>query len=125
MQSITTCLLALGLALSTTGCFASRADVNTPLDKARFDALEVGTSARDVLATLGAPNQVVQLGTRSAYLYEHTSQKRAGLALILLNMLNEDTRMDRAWLFFDEANRLTHVGTTLESKDVEYSLPFE
>ncbi|MEX1025687.1 MAG: hypothetical protein WD226_11495 [Planctomycetota bacterium] len=125
MQSIPHLFGALGLSLLASGCFASRAQINTPLELARFEALELGTPARDVLAALGAPVEVVQLGTRSAYLYEHTAQKKAGLFLFLLNMLNEDTNTDRAWLFFDEADRLTHVGTTLDADEVEYSLPFE
>jgi hypothetical protein len=67
------------------------------------------TTAKDVVEALGAPNEVVQLGTRSAYRYDFTVEKTAGFTLIIITFLNDDTRADRAWLFFDKDDVLTHA----------------
>ena len=66
----------------------------------------------------------MQLGTRTAYRYEFTNTKRAVLFLIVLGFYNEDTRADRAWLFFDAQNVLTHVGATLEADRARYAMPW-
>ena len=44
--------------------------------------------------------------------------------LFLVNFVNTDLRQDRAWLFFDENDVLTHVGTTFEAADARYALPW-
>jgi hypothetical protein len=107
------------------GCFMTRGTVNEPIDRADVQKLVPGTStARDAVAVLGAPSEVVQLGKRTAYRYEFTTTKRGVLFLIVLGFYNEDTRSDRVWLFFDANDLLTHVGTTLEAADTEYALPW-
>ena len=73
---------------------------------------------------LGAPIDVVQLGHRSAYRYDFRAEKRAGLVLVVVNLFNEDTRTDRAWLFFDENDVLSHLGVTYEANDTQYALPW-
>ncbi len=50
--------------------------------------------------------------------------KRAGFSIIILSFLNEDTRADRAWLFFDAKDVLTHAGSTLQSKNATYAMPW-
>lgn len=116
----------LFLALAQTSCFMARESVNEPLDPAALAALEPGKSkAEDVARALGAPSDVVQLGRRSAWRYEHVRLKRAGIFLLVVGLLNVDTRSDRAWVFFDEEGVLTHVGSTFDAKDAEYALPWE
>lgn len=104
----------------------SRTTDNEPLPRESLQALHPGTTtAREVVERLGAPVEVVQLGKRSAYRYQFTSSKNAVLFLLVVVFQNVDTRADRAWLFFDENQVLTHIGTTLEAADTEYAMPWE
>ena len=90
-------VLVLLLATATSACYVTRSTTNEPLTRESIDKLVPGTStAQEVVATLGAPAEVVQLGTRTAYRYEFTNTKRAVLFLIVLGFYNEDTRADRA-----------------------------
>jgi len=118
-------LLALFLALAP-ACAVARSTDTEPLAAERLAQLRPGAStAKEVVAVLGAPVDVVQLGKRSAYLYRYTATKRAGLWLVVVGLYNVDTRSDRAWVFFDENQVLTHVGTTLAGDQVEYAMPYE
>ena len=120
-----TSFLALLVSLAP-ACALTRSMENDPLETAAFQELRPGTStAREVVERLGAPTEVVQLGKRSAYRYEFTQAKRAVLFLVILAFQNEDRRSDRAWLFFDENQVLTHVGTTFEGEHSEYAMPWE
>jgi hypothetical protein len=83
------------------------------------------TNSKQAVELLGAPTDVVQLGRRSAYRFDFKNRKRAGLFLILVNFLNDDTRSDRVWLFFDEDQRLTHYGATFSGDDAQYAMPWE
>lgn len=114
------------LLLLAPACAVARSTDNEPLAAERLAQLTPGSStAKDVVAVLGAPVDVVQLGKRSAYLYRYTATKRAGLWLVVVGLYNVDTRSDRAWVFFDENQVLTHVGATLAGDEAEYALPFE
>jgi outer membrane protein assembly factor BamE (lipoprotein component of BamABCDE complex) len=120
-----TYLAVAAAAFLASGCFISREQANEPLVKSRIDSLAVGTStASDVARELGAPTEVVQLGRRSAWRYDFTTSKRAGFTILVLTFLNTDQRSDRCWLFFDEADVLRHVGTTLDAADAEYAMPW-
>ena len=119
-----TALLALVLLLLVPGCFISRRDTNRGLDPERVRALVPGeTTAAEVVAALGAPTDVVQLGHRSAYLYSHAREKQAALFLLVVGLRGVDTQFDRAWVFFDEHDVLTHVGSTFEADEAEYAIP--
>jgi hypothetical protein len=74
---------------------------------------------------LGAPADVVQLGRRSAWRYDHIHEKRAAFTLIVITMVNSDSKADRVWVFFDEEDRLIHARGTFEADDAEYKLPFQ
>ncbi len=118
-------LLSLALLLAPS-CAMARTTDNRPLEAEALARLVPGTTtAKDVVATLGAPVDVVQLGKRSAYLYRHTASKRAGLWLVVVAFYNVDERSDRIWVFFDEAGVLTHVGATLIANQAEYAMPYE
>lgn len=118
-------LAVLAVASLLSGCFVQRTFVNRPLEAQRIEALVPGeTTAAQVVELLGAPNEVVQLGRRSAYRYEHDQEKTAGLFLLVFLMNNRDTQSDRTWVFFDEHDVLTHVGTTLEAKTAAYGTPW-
>lgn len=117
-------LLLLVLALAP-ACFVSRSMVNEPLKRDEIDRLVPGTTkAAEVVLILGAPNEVIQLGSRTAYRYDFSMQKRAGFTIIIFTALNEDTRTDRVWLFFDKDDLLTHAGSTLQAEDARYAMPW-
>jgi len=119
-------LLLASLLCLAPACAMGRSVENVPLDAAKLHKLQPGTStAREVVELLGAPVDVVQLGKRSAYLYEFTTTKNAALILLAVNFYNADRRSDRAWVFFDENQVLSHVGVTLSGGDTEYAMPWE
>jgi outer membrane protein assembly factor BamE (lipoprotein component of BamABCDE complex) len=112
--------------LFLTACFVGRTSDNEPLNRAAVAELKPGaTTAREVVDILGAPADVVQLGRRSAYLYRHTVEKKAGLLLILVGLYNEDVRSDRLWVFFDEHGVLTHHGATLAAERAQRAMPWD
>jgi len=118
-------LLALA-CLVTPSCFISRTRTNSALDAEAYARLVPGQSTQDdVLAELGAPVDVVQLGRRSAWRYDHTQAKDAALFLILVTFRNIDSDQDRVWAFFDEEGVLTHVGGTFESDEAGYKMPWQ
>ena len=107
-------------------CFISRRTANEPLQQKRMETLQAGTStATEVAATLGAPNEVVQLGKRMAWRYDFTNAKMAGFSILILTFINEDARADRAWFFFDENSVLQYAGRTLEADRAGYSMPWQ
>ena len=123
MIRIVTVLL---LALATTSCLASRTTINEPLDATQIDVLVPGkTTAAEVLELFGAPMDVVQLGRKSAYRHDFQNTKQAGLFLLVVALINNDTRQDRLWTFYDENDVLTHFGVTFEGEGAEYALPWE
>ena len=87
--------------------------------------LTEGVVVAPLLEALGGPADVVQLGRRSAYLYNAANKKSAGLILIVVNMFHQDSRADRVWVFFDEDDVLSHVGSTYETHQTQYALPWE
>jgi len=112
------------LLITAPGCLIARTNVNEPLDEARVQPLRPGMTSAEVVAALGAPTEVVQLGLRSAYRFDHVRKKRAALYALVVGFFNEDTREDRVWAFFDEEGTLTHVGSTFEADDTQYALPW-
>lgn len=114
----------LALALPLAGCFLSRSTSNPPLPPEAVAAIVPGeSSADDVTRLLGAPNEVVQLGRRSAWKYEHTVEKQSAAFLVLLGLRGVDTQADRVWVFFDEDHRVMHVGSLFQASEAEYDVP--
>jgi len=114
------------VCLLSSGCFLQRSLVDRPFAEA--DVARIGnagaTTAKEVVARLGAPTEVVQLGRRSAYLYLHEQEKTAGLFLLVAAFNNRDRQTDRVWVFFDEHDVVTHVGRTLQAQGAEYAMPW-
>ncbi len=119
--------LAIALsALFLASCGIARMETNDPIDAQIVRTFEPGkTPAREVVERLGAPTEVVQLGRRSAYRYDASSAKSAGLVLVVFNMFAQDMRTDRLWVFFDEKDVLTHCGATYGTHRTQYALPWE
>jgi outer membrane protein assembly factor BamE (lipoprotein component of BamABCDE complex) len=114
------------LVLLAPSCFTSRTTVNAPIHGDVAASFVPGqTTAKEVVEKLGAPAEVVQLGNRTAYRYDYTIEKRSGFTLIIVSFLNEDTRSDRVWIFFDAKDVLTHAGATLEAADAQYAMPWQ
>lgn len=123
-RRLASCCVLLSLSLSS--CFFGRTVVNEPLDPAVIARLKPGTTtATQAVDLLGAPSDVVQLGKRFAYRYDHSVEKSAATWLLLFAMYNSDLRQDRAWLFFDENAVLTHAGATLGAHRGQYAAPWE
>ena len=118
---------AVGIALVLApGCFISRSTVNEPIRRPALEGFVPGTTtAPEVVAALGAPNEVVQLGTRTAYRYDFTVDKQAGFSIIVLTFLNDDLRSDRVWFFFDSKDVLTHAGSTFQAKNASFDMPWQ
>jgi hypothetical protein len=119
-------LWATALLLLLPACAIGRQETNGPLDATLVARLKPGvTTAKQVVETLGAPTDVVQLGRRVAYRYDASATKSAGLFLVVFNMFGQDTRSDRVWVFFDEKDVLTHYGASLAVHRTQYALPWE
>ncbi|MEM6671391.1 MAG: outer membrane protein assembly factor BamE [Planctomycetota bacterium] len=123
-RSVATVALALALWALPSGCFLSRSRSNPELSPEAVSRIVPGTStADDVTRLLGAPNEVVQLGRKSAWLYEHTVEKQAAAFLVILGLRGVDTQADRVWVFFDEDGGVINVGTLFQASEAEYDLP--
>ncbi len=117
-------LVVVALAGLSSGCFLSRSKANPAIDPIAVASIVPGRStADDVTRLLGAPNEVVQLGRKSAWRYEHTIQKEATAFLLLLGLQGSDTQADRVWVFFDEASNVTHLGSLLQAGEAKYDIP--
>tara|TARA_R110002095_G_scaffold189221_1_gene166667 strand:- start:552 stop:935 length:384 start_codon:yes stop_codon:yes gene_type:complete len=123
-NSIVQTVVLVTLPFLLGGCLFSNRRVNAPI---RADAVEQlvpnQSTAADVAAALGAPTDVVQLGHKSAWRYDHIVEKQTALVLILFNLRGVDTDADRVWVFFDPAGVVTHVAATFEAGQAEYDLP--
>jgi hypothetical protein len=118
-------LAALLMLAPLAGCYLSRSTTNEPIEPQRVARLVPGeTTQAQALELLGAPTEVVQLGRRSAWGYDHALQKQAGLWLLVVGLLNTDTQQDRVWLFFEEDGRLAAAGATLSASSAVYELPW-
>lgn len=118
-------LLCVLLCVIAPSCWMSKSSTNEPLELRLIQTIKPGMSAAEVVRLLGAPAFVVELEPRKAYLYEHNNSKTAGLMLVVLVLSNTDTRSDRAWVFFDENDKVTHIGATLASARAEYAMPWQ
>jgi outer membrane protein assembly factor BamE (lipoprotein component of BamABCDE complex) len=119
-------LLSLACLTLLSGCFFARERVNHPIDPAAYGKLVPGTStADDVLRELGAPEDVVQLGKRSAWRYSHSQTKSAAIWPIIIVFSNKETQQDRIWAFFNEKDVLTHIGGTFRADEADYQMPWQ
>ena len=119
--------LLLVLSMMHVSCFLVRTSTNEPYPPARIVRIHPGqTTSTELVKILGAPSHIVRLGKgRTAYLFEHSMTKTAGLWLGVLLFSNFDKRSDRTWVFVDENQVVSHVATTLAAERTEYSMPWE
>lgn len=125
MRHLPELALAAACLAPLAGCMISRDTQNEPLRAEALAGLTPGsTTAAQAVELLGAPTEIVQLGFRSAYRWEFGTAKRAGLFLLVVYLSNIDARADRIWLFFDDEDVLTHVGSTFDAADARYAMPW-
>ncbi|MDG1050465.1 MAG: hypothetical protein P8M11_12010 [Planctomycetota bacterium] len=106
------------------GCFFSRSRTNPELSpELASQIIPNQSTAGDVTRVLGAPNEVVQLGLRTAWRYEHTVEKQSAAFLVFLGLRGVDTQSDRVWVFFDTDGNVTNVGTQFQASEAEYDVP--
>ena len=118
-------LLSLTLLLILPGCFTTRKTINQQLSSEAAAQVAPGTSAADVVELLGAPTDIVQLGHRSAYLYEFQQTKMTGLLAGVVGFMNSDTRSDRVWIFLGPGgDTVTHVGSSFDADKAENRMPW-
>jgi hypothetical protein len=65
------------------------------------------TTEHDVLAALGPPSQLINLGNQTVLYYLQEQKQTRSLILILYNQTRENITYDRAIFFFDQQGRLT------------------
>lgn len=125
-RALMKCTPLLLLSLLLPACALARQETNDPLDAQLVRSLQPGkTTAREVVERLGAPTEVVQLGRRTAYRYDASITKSAAMFLLVFNMVAQDTRSDRVWVFFDDNEVLTHYGASFATHRAQYALPWE
>ena len=118
-------LLSLALLLILPGCFTTRKTINQQLSSEAAAQVAPGTSAADVVELLGAPTDIVQLGHRSAYLYEFQQTKMTGLLAGVVGFMNSDTRSDRVWIFLGPGgDTVTHVGSSFDADKAQNRMPW-
>jgi len=111
------------LALLCGSCVMGEMTIGRPLEESKILQLQPNHAyAHNVAEVLGAPNQVVELGNKSAWLYEAQKERLAGIFLLVFGTSGQDTQFDRCWVFFDENGLLTHIAYSLESSEAEYHL---
>lgn len=111
------------LALLCGSCVMSEMTIGQPLELSAISQLQPNhSSAQDVADLMGAPNQIVELGNKSAWLYEAQKERRAGLFILVFGTYGQDKQFDRCWVFFDENGLLTHIAYSLEASNAEYKV---
>ena len=114
------CLLTL-----LPSCFTTRTTVNQQLSSDAAAQIAPGTSAAEVVELLGAPTDIVQLGHRSAYLYEFQQTRMTGLLAAVVGFMNSDTRSDRVWVFLGPGGeKVTHVGSSFDADKAQNRMPW-
>lgn len=72
------------------------------------------STEHDVLAALGPPSQLINLGQKTVFYYLQEQKQTRSLILILYNQTREKITYDRAIFFFDQQGRLTEFATSDE-----------
>jgi len=72
------------------------------------------STQHDVLAALGPPSQLINLGNQTVFYYLQEQKQVRSLILILYNQTREKISYDRAIFFFDDKGRLTEFAVSDE-----------
>jgi outer membrane protein assembly factor BamE (lipoprotein component of BamABCDE complex) len=140
----------LVLALALPGCILGRVRDEQPIDPEKVAKIVPGqTTKKEVVELLGAPtfvndriglrtgpprhqqgpsagpilDEIVRSPLDHTYTYEYTDSKSASLYLLIVSFTNQETKRDRVVVFFDERGVVSHVGSSLNAKNVEFRFP--
>ncbi len=114
----------LAALLLAPACYIGESSIHHPFAPEQVAQLKPGHStAQEVADLLGAPTQVVEIGSGSAWLYEHAVAKDAVLWLLVIALRGNETQSDRVWVFFDAQGKLTHAAASFEAADAGYAIP--
>ncbi len=95
-----------------------------PFDAEKIEQLTPGeTTAADVTRLFGAPAEVVKLSNGNAYIYKRAVTKGTAFWIVLVSLGNFDTKYDQLVLFFNNDDRLTHYGVSLNADKAVYESP--
>ena len=126
----TVLLVVMAVSVSP-GCFLSRAKVESPIAAESVDKVIVGRSTKaDVVRLLGAPTDIIFSNREHdplrvfAYEYAYTVTKTAGLTLIVVTLINTDTKRDHLLVFFDDHGVVSAIGRSLKAEEASYKFPF-
>jgi len=72
------------------------------------------STEHDVLAALGPPSQLINLGDQTVFYYLQEQKQVRSVILILYNQTREKITYDRAIFFFDQQGRLRDFATSDE-----------
>lgn len=123
MARVLSSLLGL-LLLAGSGCYLGETTTQQTFPEEAMGKLVPGkTTAQEVSNLLGAPTSVVELGTNSAWLYQHIVSKDAGIWALVIALHGNDTQSDRIWVFFNAQGTLTHAAASFEAGDARFSMP--
>ncbi len=138
------------LLVSLSGCILGRVRDEVPLEPEKVAKIVPGqTTKKEVVELLGAPtfvndriglrlsaprhaagpsvgpllDEIVRSPLDHTYTYEYTDSKSLSLYLLIVSFTNQETKRDRVVVFFDEHGVVSHVGSSLNAKDVEFKLP--
>jgi hypothetical protein len=82
------------------------------------------TTADEVTRLFGPPNKIVKLSNGNAYVYERSIEKATGLWLVVLTFGNWDKQYDRIAFFINNADVVTHIGSSFNAETASYAMPF-
>ena len=113
------------------GCMImARRQTDQPVSAESVEKLDSGMTKTQVTDLLGAPQEIVFSNREHdplrehAYIYEY--EQAAGTAIFfgVVNFGNLDTKRDRVVVFFDEEDRVSNIGSSLNGHEARYGFPF-
>jgi hypothetical protein len=116
------CLLLLISIVGSNGCVSknSRQGVENRWRAETAPVFKQGeTTEHDVLAALGPPSQLINLGNKTVFYYLQEQKQTRSLILVLYNQTREKITYDRAIFFFDHQGRLSEFATSDEKNPIK------
>lgn len=119
-------LLLIGVSILLQSCVVVRGRVGNPIDEARIQQIEKGTSKKEVVVTLlGAPDRIIVGGDKEIFHYYYYDGKSPGLILLLFNLVTLNVKSDNLYVFFDQHGTVQDVVYANRTNDLTFKLdPF-
>lgn len=101
------------IILTTTtlsACAVTRGNIGDTITPERVATMKKGeTTRQEAIATLGAPDRILQINGREVFQYYHYDIKSSSLVLILLNLSRTQIKSDDLYLFFGKDGPLEEI----------------